>query len=138
MTREEAIEMLNYIKQIGDGESSYKNDAQSIAIDMAISALTGNKGDLISRQAVLDIWHTRYSDIRVENEEIQYKKIAFELPSADIMECARAIKEYCEKYDEHCVGCPFNSAKPTLWCALGGSSLPHEWDLPEGEKGGDV
>ena len=41
------------------------------------------KGDLISRQAVLDIWHTSYSDNRVENEEIQYKKIAFELPSAE-------------------------------------------------------
>ena len=37
--------------------------------------------DAISRQAVLDIWHTSYSDNREENEEIQYKKIAFELPS---------------------------------------------------------
>lgn len=42
-----------------------------------------NKGDLISRQAVLDTWHTSYSDNREENEEIQYKKIAFELPSAE-------------------------------------------------------
>lgn len=41
------------------------------------------KGDLISRQAVLDIWHTRYSDIRVEDEEIKYKKIAYELPSVE-------------------------------------------------------
>ena len=37
--------------------------------------------DLISRQAVLDVWHTSYSDIRAENEEIKYKKSAFELPS---------------------------------------------------------
>lgn len=41
------------------------------------------KGDLISRQAVLDIWHTSYSNIRVEDEEIKYKKIAFELPSVE-------------------------------------------------------
>ena len=37
--------------------------------------------DCISRQAVLDIWHTRYSNNREENDEIQFKKIAFELPS---------------------------------------------------------
>ena len=36
--------------------------------------------DCISRQAVLDVWRTSYSDNREENEEIQYKKIAFELP----------------------------------------------------------
>ena len=42
-----------------------------------------NERDLISRQAVLDIWHTSYSDNREENEEIQYKKIAFELPSVE-------------------------------------------------------
>ena len=37
--------------------------------------------DCISREAVLDIWHTRYCNTREENEETQYKKIAFELPS---------------------------------------------------------
>lgn len=40
MTREEAIKMLEYIKHIGNGESEYKNDAQAIAIDMAIKALS--------------------------------------------------------------------------------------------------
>lgn len=39
MTREEAIKMLDYIKRVGNGESEYKNDAQAIAIDMAIKAL---------------------------------------------------------------------------------------------------
>lgn len=39
--------------------------------------------DAISRQAVLDVWHTSYSDNREENEEIQYKKIAFDLPSVN-------------------------------------------------------
>lgn len=39
MTTEEAIKMLEYIKHVGNGESEYKNDAQAIAIDMAIKAL---------------------------------------------------------------------------------------------------
>lgn len=39
MTIEEAIEMLEYIRYVGNGESSYKHDAQSIALDMAIKAL---------------------------------------------------------------------------------------------------
>lgn len=42
MTREKAIKALNYIKETGNGESPYKNDAQSIALDMAISALEDN------------------------------------------------------------------------------------------------
>lgn len=39
MTTEETIKMLEYIKRTGNGESEYKNDAQAIAIDMAIKAL---------------------------------------------------------------------------------------------------
>lgn len=39
MTNEKAIEMLEYIRQTGNGESEYKNNAQAIAIDMAIKAL---------------------------------------------------------------------------------------------------
>ena len=39
MTREKAIEMLKYIRYAGNGESEYKNCAQSVAIDMAIKAL---------------------------------------------------------------------------------------------------
>lgn len=36
--------------------------------------------DAISRQAVHDIWHTTYPTVRIGNEEIQYKKIAYDLP----------------------------------------------------------
>ena len=50
-------------------------------ISDGISAEGDEVNDCISRQAVLDVWHTSYSDNREENEEIQYKKIAFELPS---------------------------------------------------------
>lgn len=39
MTNEEAIKMLEYIRYTGNGESEYKNCAQSIALDMAIKAL---------------------------------------------------------------------------------------------------
>lgn len=37
--------------------------------------------DDISRQVVHDIWHTTYPTVRIGNEEIQYKKIAYDLPS---------------------------------------------------------
>lgn len=43
MTHEEAIKMLERIRRIGDGESEYKNDAQAIAIDMAIKALEDSR-----------------------------------------------------------------------------------------------
>lgn len=39
MTKYEAIAILDYIRHTGNGESEYKNDAQSIALDMAIQAL---------------------------------------------------------------------------------------------------
>lgn len=39
MTKEKAIRTLNRIRSIGNGESEYKNDAPSIALDMAINAL---------------------------------------------------------------------------------------------------
>lgn len=49
MTREKAIKALNYIKETGNGESPYKNDAQSIALDMAISALSTD-GEYIKKE----------------------------------------------------------------------------------------
>lgn len=91
--------------------------------------------DLISREKLKDYLDRNISFGGVE-KKFAFFDIIDSIPSADIIECARAIKEYCEKYDERCVGCPFNSAKPTKWCELGCSSLPHEWDLPEG--GGDL
>ena len=39
MTKEKAIQMLEYIRYTGNGESEYKNCAQSIALDMAIKAI---------------------------------------------------------------------------------------------------
>lgn len=39
MPRERAIEVLEYVKHTGNGESEYKNDAQAIAINMGIEAI---------------------------------------------------------------------------------------------------
>lgn len=106
MTREEAIRILREIQYPVNGDNKEERDS---SISMAIKALEQEPcdkyikeidhlrkyiykletqiveqepcEDVISRQAVLDIWHTSYSDNREENEEIQYKKIAFELPS---------------------------------------------------------
>lgn len=68
--------------------------------------------DTISRQAVLDVWHTSYSDNREENEEIQYKKIAFELPSVNPQEpktghwVEENINEFSRKVFCSECGCP--------------------------------
>lgn len=96
--------------------------------------------DLISRETVQAEINKCHITSGVKNQGVwnecvdSISRTIDYIPSADILECARAIKKYCEKYDESCVGCPFNSARPTKWCELGGSSLPYEWDLPEGEK----
>lgn len=55
MTKEKAIEMLKYIKHVGNGESEYVGCAQEIALDMAIKALEQQPcEDTISRQAAID------------------------------------------------------------------------------------
>ncbi len=65
MTREEAIEMLEYIRHTGNGESEYKNDAQAIAISMAIKALEQQPcDDCISRQETINC---------VTSNEFRYK-----------------------------------------------------------------
>ena len=61
-------------------------------------------------------------------------------PSADILELARAIKEYCENC-ESCYKCGLSKTyigwNGVEWheCTLRDGS-PHIWNLPEGEKGG--
>lgn len=58
MTKEKAVKMLEYIRHTGNGESEYKNYAQSTAIDIAIDAL--------KQESVLD-------KIRVEIEALPNK-----------------------------------------------------------------
>lgn len=43
LTREEAIKAIEYIRHVGNGEVPYKNDRQSLALDMAIEALQERK-----------------------------------------------------------------------------------------------
>lgn len=64
----------------------------------------------------------------IEFMERRKEVIANEIPSADIMECARAMKSFCWKTD--CANCPI-----FLQCGEAGVR-PCDWDLPEGEKGG--
>ena len=60
MTNEKAIKMLEYIKLVGNGESEYKNDAQAIAIDMAIKAL--EQEDVLDKiRAEIEQLTSRYS-----------------------------------------------------------------------------
>ena len=40
---DEAIKAIEYIRQVGNGEAPYKNDRQSLALDMAIEALQERK-----------------------------------------------------------------------------------------------
>ena len=60
--------------------------------------------DLISREAVINA----IADTILNGESLGYvlaEEIVSEIPSADIMECARAIKEYCrdrDNLDEPC------------------------------------
>lgn len=88
--------------------------------------------DLISREAVINA----IANTILNGESLGYvlaEEIVSEIPSADIMECARAIKEYCKKNlkTPHfwCEGCPLYKVmcQPVL-------SVPCMWDLPEGEK----
>lgn len=72
--REKAIENLEFCTAVGIRPSKE-------TFKVALEALKQEPcEDAISRKAVIDIWHTSYSDNREENDEIQYKKIAFELP----------------------------------------------------------
>ena len=91
--------------------------------------------DLISREELNN--HISYIDSTDLPENECLKVILVEdipsIPSADIMECARAIKEYCEQFPE-CEGCRFYNGLP-FRCTFG--ICPQEWNLPEGEKGGN-
>lgn len=107
MTKEEAIKIVKYYRDLPIRKDDKK------ALDMAIKALEQQPcEDTISRQAVLDVWHTSYSDNREENEEIQYKKIAFELPSVNPQEpktghwVEENINEYSRKVVCSECGCP--------------------------------
>lgn len=92
--------------------------------------------DLISRQAVENITWEEPSYTDPLNVLTEVRDKVRELPSADIIDHARAIKEYCVNRVSHnptmCDECPIYKVmcEPDISC-------PYHWDLPEGEKGGN-
>ena len=95
--------------------------------------------DLISREFLLTAFHNFFNGLNHTPTEEDIQRYIEVAPSADIMECARAIKEYCrdrDNLDEPCEDCPFH-----FYMGYKGhcrfKSFPSEWDLPEGEKGGN-
>ena len=85
--------------------------------------------DLISRQAVINAIANTCFWLSADNWE-ELTKCINSIPSADIMECAKEIKDYCEGFP-NCEGCRFYKGYP-FRCTFG--ICPQEWDLPEGEK----
>lgn len=94
------------------------------------------KGDLISRQAVLDrtvnrnsIWNTI-----TDSEGNNLEDIINSIPPTEIkgepIECARTLKKHCINTKD-CKECfMWDECKYEL-------SAPCDWDLPDGEKGGE-
>ena len=97
--------------------------------------------DLISKGEVESVLHNNLHALIDTDQLYQlYKDInrlpTYSIPSTDIMECARAIKEYCrdrDNLDEPCEDCAFH-----FYMGYKGhcrfKSFPSEWNLPEGEK----
>ena len=87
--------------------------------------------DLISRQAVINAIANTCFWLSADNWE-ELTKCINSIPSADIIDHARAIKEYCEKERINCAECPFYNRERNLSCVLCDPCM--SWDLPEGEK----
>lgn len=84
--------------------------------------------DLISRKEAIEAtWEEpSYTDPLNVLTEVRDRVKA--IPSADIMECAKAIKEYCNQFSK-CEDCGCLNKN---YCAF--YTCPDEWNLPEGEK----
>lgn len=96
--------------------------------------------DLISREEALShpFANGKYDKENANLDYIlgfeSYKEWLETLPTASILEHARAIKEYCN--GKKCDKCPFKSTDPMYICSVS-HETPYFWDLPEGEKGGN-
>ena len=89
--------------------------------------------DLISREFLQTAFHNFFNGLNHTPTEEDIQRYIEVAPSADILECARAIKEYCE--NRKCEECDFadhNISRSTI-CGLH-YACPCGWDLPEGEK----
>lgn len=97
--------------------------------------------DLISKEGILEYLKTVTVTEGI-TFEMGFKQILHDIetqPSADIMECAREIKDYCDK--TRCEKCELAEHKvmndtDNYLCRVH-YLRPECWDLPEGEKGGE-
>lgn len=86
--------------------------------------------DYISKQSVKDIvWNGISTDTEADKEYVC--GLIDSIPPVDVIEHARAIKEYCEGFP-NCEGCRFYKGLP-FRCTFG--MCPQKWNLPKGEKG---
>ena len=88
--------------------------------------------DLISREFLQTAIHNFFKGLKHTPTEEDIQRYIEVAPPVEIMECARAIKEYCRDRDnlnEPCVGCPLYK----VMCQLD-LSVPNMWDLPEGRN----
>lgn len=87
--------------------------------------------DLISREFLQTAIHNFFNGLNHTPTEEDIQRYIEVAPSADIMECARAIKEYCNQFSE-CKDC---GCLNKSYCAF--YTCPDDWILPKGEKGGE-
>lgn len=110
--------------------------------------------DLISKEEVIKCVESRNERL-MHDEEYRKKRgdvdllgvipLIHNIPPADLLEYARAMKEYCEKHrNEHnfymCDTCEYASSERAAYAYTYGEShkcpfnVPAYWELPEGEN----
>ena len=116
MTNDKAIKHLEVIK----GEYALMGDI--IAIDMAISALSENKGDLISRQAVLDeLEKWDWQELYLPNH---FKQILDNVPSVENKGKWEKIWRTDAEHSEYiCSKCECGEDYPTDFCPNCGADM---------------
>ncbi len=82
--------------------------------------------DLISKEKLKDYLERNISFGGVE-KKFAFFDIIDSIPSADILECAMALKEYCN--NTRCENCEFDTSG---WLCRVAQAMPSCWDLPEG------
>lgn len=141
LTKEEAIEVLDDMKvKIDIPKPAVTQRKRNDALDMAISALSENKGDLISRQAVLyELKKWDWQDLYLP---IHFKQILDDVPSADVRPHIHArwekptgkIQPFGED-TRQCTGCGFFTEKDSCYiynfCPACGADMRE----PKREKG---
>ena len=89
-------------------------------------------GDLISREEAKAQVKACYRVAEcMEELGNLYEEVIDSIPSTEITDYAKAIREYCEKKRVNCANCPFYNRDRLLSCNLGDPCM--SWDLPKGD-----